>query len=185
MSNIVVIDTETTWSDKVMSIGAVIADGNTYKVIDSRYYLIDPDYKSGGMYSRVLKMSGTPDAIITSRKDATDDLNQWLKENDVDTILAYNAKFDRNHMPEFRQYKWCDIMRLAAYKQFNNKIPQEANCCKTGRLKTNFGVEPIYRMLSGNAFYSEKHNAWHDAMDELQIVVMLGHTLDIYENAVI
>ena len=30
MSRIVVIDTETTWTDEVMSIGAVIADGRDF-----------------------------------------------------------------------------------------------------------------------------------------------------------
>lgn len=185
MNNIVVIDTETTWSDKVMSIGAVIADGSTYEQIDSRYYIIDPEYRSGGMYSRVLRLSGTPEAIVTSRKEATEELNQWFQELHVNTILAYNANFDKNHMPEFRSYKWCDIMRLAAYKQYNTRIPECADCCKTGRLKSNYGVEPIYRLLSDNCTYSEKHNAWYDAIDELQIVAMLGHKLDVYENAII
>ena len=59
MSRIVVIDTETTWTDEVMSIGAVIADGRDFSVIDSRYYLIDPAFRRGGMYSGVLHMRGT------------------------------------------------------------------------------------------------------------------------------
>ena len=45
MSTFVVIDTETTWTDDVMSIGAVIADSKNYSIIDSRYYLIDPAYR--------------------------------------------------------------------------------------------------------------------------------------------
>lgn len=51
MSTFVVIDTETTWTDDVMSIGAVIADSTDFSVIDSRYYLIDPAFRYGGMYS--------------------------------------------------------------------------------------------------------------------------------------
>lgn len=64
MSTFVVIDTETTWTDDVMSIGAVIADGTDFSVIDSRYYLIDPAFRYGGMYSGVLRMRGTPKEIM-------------------------------------------------------------------------------------------------------------------------
>lgn len=183
--NIVVLDTETTWSDKVMSIGAVIADSVTYKEIDSRYYIISPEYKSGGMYSNVIKLGGTPEPIVSSREEALADLNSWFAANNVDAIFAYNAKFDKNHLRELSCYKWCDIMRLAAYKQYNAKIPDTVLCCKTGRLKTNYGVEPIYRLLSGNYCYSEKHNGWYDAIDELKIVEMLNLPIETYEDAVI
>ena len=43
MQRFAVIDTETTWTDKVMSIGVVIADTNTKEVIDAKYYMIDPE----------------------------------------------------------------------------------------------------------------------------------------------
>ena len=46
-----VIDTETNWFDQVMSIGVVVADSQTQKKIDSVYYIIDPEYKVGGMYA--------------------------------------------------------------------------------------------------------------------------------------
>lgn len=41
MSRIAVIDTETNWYNEVMSVGAVVADINNYKALDSRYYIID------------------------------------------------------------------------------------------------------------------------------------------------
>ena len=42
MRKFMVIDTETTWSDKVMSIGAVVADAETIQPIDGRYYILNP-----------------------------------------------------------------------------------------------------------------------------------------------
>ena len=78
MSTFVVIDTETTWTDDVMSIGAVIADGTDFSVIDSRYYLIDPAFRYGGMYSGVLRMRGTPKEIISARHETAADMRQWL-----------------------------------------------------------------------------------------------------------
>ena len=46
-----VIDTETNWLDQVMSIGVVVADSKAKKKLDSVYYIIDPDYRVGGMYA--------------------------------------------------------------------------------------------------------------------------------------
>ena len=70
-------------------------------------------------------------------------------------------------------------MRLAAYKQFNSAIPADAECCKTGKLKRGYGVENILKML-GKENYMEIHNALTDAIDELEIVRLLGHPVDMY-----
>ena len=53
-----VIDTETTWYDKVMSIGVVIADYDDYSIKEKLYYVITPEYKDGGMFSGQLKIAG-------------------------------------------------------------------------------------------------------------------------------
>ena len=71
-------------------------------------------------------------------------------------------------------------MRLAAYKQYNPKIPTYADCCSTGRLKRGYGVEPMLRLLSGNHTYHESHNAFHDAMDELEIMKLLKYSPEEY-----
>lgn len=42
MGKFIVIDTETTWYDEVMSIGAVVADSDTMSLIQTKYYIIDP-----------------------------------------------------------------------------------------------------------------------------------------------
>lgn len=183
MSRFVVIDTETTWTDRVMSIGAVIADSADYSVIDSRYYLIDPAFRSGGMYSGVLHMRGTPEEIVVSRDDLAADMRQWLGMHEVASIFAYNALFDRKHLPELCDYPWHDIMKVAAYKQYNGHIPETLPCCKSGRLKSNYGVEPIYRMLSGDCGYQEKHNGWYDAVDELKIMELLALPIETYACA--
>lgn len=50
-----VVDTETNWDDEVMSIGVVAADPATMEGIDSRYYIIDPEYRVGGMFANELR----------------------------------------------------------------------------------------------------------------------------------
>ena len=74
-------------------------------------------------------------------------------------------------------------MRLAAYRQYNPAIPDSADCYKTGKLKRGYGVEEILKMLSKNKRYHETHNAVSDAVDELKIMQLLGHGINVYEIA--
>ena len=109
-----------------------------------------------------------------------DDLKAWFSQYGIHDIFAYNACFDRNHLPELGAFQWFDIMRLAAYRQFNPCIPDCADCFSTGRLKRGYGVEAMLRLLSGKRTYSETHNAFHDVLDELEIMRLLGHPLGKY-----
>ena len=175
-----VIDTETNWSDKVMSIGTVIAQEGTFRLMDAKYQVLTPEYLIGGMYESTLFADPRLQPTICSRQDALDDLKRWFRSYGVNKIFAYNAAFDRNHLPELRGMQWFDIMRLAAYRQYNPKIPTQADCCSTGRLKRGYGVEPMLQLLSDNHTYHETHNAIFDAMDELEIMRLLGYPLSTY-----
>ena len=175
-----VIDTETNWIDQVMSIGTVIADTDNFRMVDAKYHVLTPEYLVGGMYSDTLFADVRLRPVICSRENALQELQAWFAGYGVESVFAYNACFDRNHLPELRDYQWYDIMRLAAYRQFNPKIPADADCCSTGRLKRGYGVEAMLRLLSDNRSYHETHNAMYDAMDELQIMRLLDHRLSQY-----
>lgn len=176
-----VIDTETTWRDEVMSIGVAVSDFDSLTPAALRYYILTPYKFHGGMYAGTLYVR-KPD-LECPRGAALDDLRAFLFEHNVSEIFAYNALFDYTHLPELQYLDWYDIMKLAAYRQFNPKIPTTADCFSTGRLKSGYGVESVYRMLSGNTRYRELHNALTDAVDELEIMRMLNHKLDTYSYA--
>lgn len=178
MGNFAVIDTETNWADQVMSIGVVIADTDTFRPVDARYHVYTPEYEIGGMYESTLFTE--PQPTVCTREESLRILIPWLKSHGVRRLYAYNAAFDRNHLPELRSFYWYDIMRLAAYRQFNSCIPGDAECFSTGRMKRGYGVEPMLRLLSGRRGYHETHNALHDAMDELEIMRLLGYKLEDY-----
>lgn len=177
-----VIDTETNWHDEVMSIGVVIAESETKKKIDSKYYIITPEYTVGGMYSNELRLD-EKGACVVSRKQALKEIKRWLDTYNVQKLFAYNASFDKKHLPEYSRYQWYDIMRLAAYRQYNRAIPTSVDCYKTGKMKHGYGVEDILKILSKNERYSETHNAVLDAEDELQIMQLLGHKISEYDIA--
>ena len=180
MRTIAVIDTETNWADQVMSIGTVIADSHTFQPIEVRYHILPIECQIGGMYENTLFIETPVQPILCTRTQAMDELRSWFLREGVRDLFAYNASFDRNHLPELREFQWYDIMRLAAYRQHNPWIPPQADCCSTGRLKRGYGVEPMLRLLSGKCAYCETHNACHDALDELSIIRLLGHPLDDY-----
>lgn len=184
MEKFAVIDTETNWNDEVMSIGIIIADGGTKDKIAAEYYIIDPEYRVGGMFSGELG-TAEKEAHVTDRRQALGELKRWMDSYRVQKLFAYNASFDKHHLPEYSEYQWYDIMRLAAYRQYNRAIPASAECWKTGRLKRGYGVEDILRMLSGNNRYRETHNALTDAEDELAIMRMLGYGISAYDIALI
>ena len=177
-----VIDTETNWHDQVMSLGVAVAEQNSFKCVETRYYIFEQEARVGGMYSNVMH-SCDEKPIITTRQQSLSDLTAYLNSQGITDIYAYNAKFDYSHLPELNAFNWYDIMRIAAYRQFNKAIPASAPCCKTGRLKSNYGVEPITRMLTGSSRYFEVHNAVADAVDELRIIELLNLPLASYEIA--
>ena len=180
MGRFAVIDTETNWYDQVMSIGIVIADADTFEAVAARYYILPKECQVGGMYAATLYLKTPVKPMVCSRTDAISDMLRLFQLHGVQSLFAYNACFDRNHLRELSIFRWHDIMRLAAYRQYNHKIPPDADCCSTGRLKRGYGVEAMLRLLSGNHAYRESHNAFFDAVEELEIMRLLGYPLSEY-----
>ena len=180
MGYFAVIDTETNWADQVMSIGTVIANTDTLEAMDAKYHVLPLECQVGGMYESTLFIPTPVKPILCTREDALQALRKWFQAFGVRSVFAYNACFDRNHLPELRDFDWYDIMRLAAYRQHNPKIPAHAECCTTGRLKRGYGVEAMLQLLSDHCAYRESHNAFFDALDELEIMRLLGHPLTAY-----
>ena len=180
MEYFAVIDTETNWADQVMSIGVVVADGKTFAPVAAKYHILPREAEIGGMYYEALLLETPVKPGYAERQETMEELAAWLDGWGVTDIFAYNANFDRNHLPELRHLCWYDIMRLAAYRQTNPRIPADADLCSTGRLKRGYGVEPMLRLLSGQRGYHETHNALWDALDELKIMKLMGHPLEAY-----
>lgn len=180
---IAVIDTETNFDDEVISIGVVIADSELYTPEEKLYLILTPECEKPAMFSDTLVHTRAQADAVVGRGEAIRRVKRLLSDYDVEMLFAYNANFDKGHLPEMQRYGWYDIMRLASYRQYNSKIPPECECCKTGRMKCGYGAEAIYRMLTEDRWYQEIHNALTDAEDELEIMRLLGHSLDVYDIA--
>ena len=173
-----VIDTETNWRDEVMSIGVVLAKDKEFSVIGTKYMVISEAARVGGMFSRVLYLDGQK--VEKGRRNSIiNALIKYLEENEVQSIFAYNARFDCRHLPELSKFSWHDIMKKAAYKECNPMLPKYADFCSTGRLKSGYGVESMMRIF-GEQNYCETHNALEDAIDELRIMKYLDYSVGLY-----
>lgn len=133
------------------------------------------------MYSLVLLAHGKKNTYLDTRKRCLDDVKRLLNQYRVKKIFAYNASFDKIHLLELGNYAWCDIMRIAAYKQYNKMIPSAVECFATGKMKRGYGVEGILRMIGSDKSYCEAHNAYLDVINELSIVRLLNLDLDVYD----
>lgn len=180
-----VVDLETNWDNEAMSIGIVISDDKTFEVNDWKYFILTPQWHVGGMYSSRLKFSGQKKTTEAAPMAAAQEISRWLKENGIDSLFAYNASFDIRHFPWLSEFKWFDIMKKAAYRQHNPYISKNAETCGTGRLKRDYGVESIYRLITGDQDYYEEHNALLDAIDELEIMKRLGACVKDYGHCIL
>ena len=106
MSNFAVIDTETNWADQVMSIGTAIVEEGSYTVLDSVYHILPIECQVGGMYEHTLFIETPVAPVLCTRQEAIAALCRLFEQYGVDKIFAYNACFDRNHLPELRHYTW-------------------------------------------------------------------------------
>lgn len=175
----IVIDTETTWSDRVMSIGVVLSDDDM-RPLETLYYVLAPEYMEGGMYSNAITHKSAKDPVVCTRREAMQDILNLCAKHGVTRLFAYNALFDKSHLPELNCLEWYDIMQLAAYIQHNPMIPHWAPLYRTGRMKQGYGVESMLRILRQDWSYFETHNALLDAVDELEIMRRLGHPTEKY-----
>lgn len=176
--NFLVVDTETTYQRKLMTVGAVVADEN-FDVKNKIYLMSFGAYMQGGLYKdRVYKTALCPNKMHTSEMLET--IKKFYDDNGCEMVFAYNAPFDKNLLTSLPSDKWCDIMKIAAYKQFNPYLPADEEYYGTGRLKKDYNAQRIFRLLSGNKNYEEMHNAYQDACDELGIMAMMKVPIDVY-----
>mgnify|MGYP001028805063 FL=1 len=108
MDYFAVIDTETNWNNEVMSIGAVIAEKDTFKKVDDLYFIFDPEYKIGGMFSMVLPVKGGEHKdILFTRKIAMEKFKEAFEKYgisfehmpsgiDTMTIFVHQSEFEQH-----------------------------------------------------------------------------------------
>lgn len=169
MSRFALIDTETTFFDELMSVGVLIINSDSYCEEECYYGIITPECTHPAMYSDVLRDGRARIDNESSRADILQDVKDMLTRHGVEHIAAYNASFDARHLPELSSYTWIDILKTAAYVQYNPFLSADCDCCATGKIRSGYSVEEMLGIVSGRCNY-EVHNALCDCYDELAIM---------------
>lgn len=183
-----VIDVETNFDNEIISLGIVISEWDNFSIIENHYFIFSPECQKTSLYFGQLFQTRDKNINLTKgiRSANISELINLLKKYNIKNIFAYNANFDMRCLPELNEYKWFDIMKIAAYKQHNDYLPDTLEYCKTGRLKSNYSFEVLYKLISNNPYYVESHNALDDATDELSFMHILNKPKILYmENAMI
>lgn len=163
-----------------MTIGAVVAN-DQFEIIDQIYLMSFGAYMQGGLYKdRVYKTSFCPNEMHTPEMLET--IRKFYDKHNCEMVFAYNAPFDKKLITSLPPDQWYDIMKIAAYRQYNPHLPDNEEYCGTGRLKKDYNAERLYKLLSGNKDYKEMHNAFQDACDELAIMKLMKVPLDVYKQ---
>lgn len=183
-----VIDVETNFDNEIISLGIVISEWDNFSIIENHYFIFSPECQKTSLYFGQLFQTRDKNINLTKgiRSANISELINLLKKYNIKNIFAYNANFDMRCLPELNEYKWFDIMKIAAYKQHNDYLPDTLEYCKTGRLKSNYSFEALYKLISNNPYYVESHNALDDATDELSFMRILNKPKILYmESAMI
>ncbi|WP_341508003.1 hypothetical protein [Mesomycoplasma ovipneumoniae] len=184
---IAVIDVETNYDSEIFSVGVVIADSANFQWFDKKYWVIKNNWKVGGMYIHKtfapLPLEFREEInVVQTHKEMITQLIRFLKSYKVKNWFSYTT-FDFRHLPELhKSFEHNDISIFAKSKQFNKHIPLSAVTTKKGDLKSGWNAQNIYRMLTKDEGYIETHNALLDAMDELQIMELLGLDIETFLN---
>ena len=117
MDYFAVIDTETNWNNEVMSIGVVIAEKDTFKKVDDLYFIFDPEYKIGGMFSMVLPVKGrAPKDLLFTRKIAMEKFKEAFEKYgisfehmpsgvDTMTVIVHQSEFEEKEQKVLTEIK--------------------------------------------------------------------------------
>ena len=90
---------ETIWNNEVMFIGVVIAEKDTFKKVDDLYFIFDPEYSIGGMFSMVLPVKGrTPKDLLFTRKIAMEKFKEAFEKKYWEDLFykKENGKYQLN-----------------------------------------------------------------------------------------
>lgn len=181
-------------SGKCAALGIVVIDRDTLAVTEKKYFLcsdcIGENIPIDNLCPYELEIKETGEEItIIDRGDMEKAICGWLKDHDIHEFLFYGGGTDKRCLsPVIKDLGigWFDVSYIAAYQQRNPRLQMlgmPANYFSgTGRLTCGYGLQDMYRMMTGSRTYERSYNAIEEAKDILVIINMIGVPLSAYEK---
>jgi hypothetical protein len=181
LQTIAIIDTKTNYIDNAISVGVAIVNTNNWQLQQAQYYLISPELINNHQYDN-LNIAHVYKSYFGQLSDVENHIRKLLSDYNVTNIYAYNATFVFQSLPGLQLYFWYDIMKIAAYKQYNKYLPQNIEYLENGRIKYGYGIKNIMEYLTQTYFFYTNH-ALYDVLDEIRIMKMLELNIEEYNQA--
>lgn len=195
MKNFIVLDTETCGGmakPLVYDLGYTIAD-NVGEVIKTRSYVIKETFDNECLFNTAyykdkrplyLERLETKYSKLIKLKYALIQLLKDIKRYEVETLYAYNSRFDvRAIMSSVERFglksnpatEIADIMELIGgitdTEDYQNFCEENGFMTKHKKPKPQKKAETLYRYLTNNPDYEEEHTALEDSKIELAILM--------------
>lgn len=206
MKKFIVLDTEATNTGienardiaqgaQVYDLGYIVADASDAVYCERRFIISDVFCNVSLMESAYYADKipayhaalAAGEATMATLREAMNTLRTDIKEHNVDTVWAYNARFDRTALNSSVTtasngwntwalpygVKWCDILQFARTticdtKKYKKFCAENGYLTKTGRARHT--ADMVGKYLK-NTDYQEQHTALQDARDELDILL--------------
>ena len=165
MSFIAVIDTETNWEDRVMSVGTVLADGDTFRPLAARYHVFPPECQVGGMYDSVLFLKTPVPPRLCTRQEAMEELCRWLKGHERYEDLHKVAHRAAEIYP-FDEWQVWEIDSLIGMSRYKEGLEVYQNTEKL--LFDEMGVAPSERLLKRFKLMGERTSQAAGALSDIK-----------------
>ena len=165
MTNIVVIDTETTGlnpeEDRVVEIAAVrlFWNGEFYEVGTTRHCVVDPERSIPASASAVHHL--TDEDVLDARK--LPEALVYLELRPDDVLVAHNAHFDKGFLPALKSHTWVCTWKAA------QKVVSDAPSYGNQVLRYHLGLE----VSGGAGREGQPHSAGYDARTTAALMVLL------------
>ncbi len=178
---IAIISVKTNSMGHAIAIGVAVIDANQWQLQQAQYYIISDELLCYYTYDNIY-LSHVYKSYFGKLGDVENHIRKTLTKYQITNIYAYNAQFVCKTCPGLHMYYWYDIMKIAAYKQYNSYLPSNIDYLDNGRIKYKYNIPHIMEYLNISYFRYVDH-ALYDVLDELRIMKTLNININTYDIA--
>lgn len=190
MKNILLIDYEGSSRLKPYNMGIIVYNKQKGIILEKNFIMLDVMTKNTPNYNKFLANITDIPLDITCTFKAKRQLLEIVKSYNIKEIWAFNKSFDKsaterlfekniNQIPELKEITWYDIQTAIFFTKLLTK--KYINFCNSNKFYTNkkhisTNAETIYKYLTNNPNFKEKHNGLADCKIELEMLKIATKT---------
>ena len=176
---IAIIDAKLNFIDEIISIGIAIVDAKTFKVKTAEYFLVPEELIIDGFNNDNITIAHTYQTYFGAHKDIENHIRKLLNQYNITNIYTFNGKFIYRKLAGLQKYHWYDIIKVAAYKQYNYKLPDNLMFNDQGRLLYKCNIKDLMEILTKTYFYYTNH-ALYDTLDIARMMSLIDLPIEQY-----